>query len=103
MIEKKKEIKYGHVTHRDRNTQKAPEAAISFSLSLSFSPFKTAPKLVNRTLKMTKRFKQTRNRGFHGFPSYIDLYKNVISCWNLTYLSNLQIQPGTGLLTVRNL
>ena len=32
---KKKEIKYGHVTHRDCKTQKASEDFISFSLSPS--------------------------------------------------------------------
>ena len=45
--------------------QKRPQRS---SLFLSLLPFqKTAPKVVNRTLKMTKRFKQTRNHGFMVF------------------------------------
>ena len=46
--------------------QKRPQRSSLFlSLLLPFQ--KTAPKLVNRTLKMTKRFKQTKNHGFMVF------------------------------------
>ena len=74
--------------------QKRPQRRSSLFLSLLLPFQKTAPKLVNRALKMTKRFKQTRNHGFMVFLAILIYKKNVISCWNLTYISNLQIQAG---------